>query len=748
MTARDDATHPTERAAAFERLVAQFTGMVHSVAVGFLGDGMAADDVVQETFLAAWQHLPKLREPERFAGWIRRIALWECHYVKRRERSDVDIEPLIEQLGDGTDLHGDAERAELATQIREVLWALPRPHREILSLHYLEHYGQQELAALLEIKDGAVRKRLHDARLRTRGLYERWSKHGLTSTRPPTAPTLWRKMMTHTTPDADGRTPQQRIDAMHKPKTCVATEEGRLVWDLFGAAIRDDVDTIRSHLTAHPGCARLQFWYVSPIHFAVREGNLGATRLLWGAWPTDDVTNLIQMADDRGHDAVAAYLRDAIGAAAVDSDLRLHEAVEAGDAEQITRLLADEPDLAVQRSSRRARLDPEGRSALHLAVLAGRDDLVRALLDGGVPVDVADHAGFRPAHCAMWHNGYWAAAKGGVDMLQRLLDGGAADSPALAAARGDITALQAFVEADAAAVNEGEALQKRPLSAAVEFGHREIVRWLLDHGADPVLPEGQMCRHGSALMAATVQDDVEVARWLVEAGADPNGGIDSSGTPAIRATSDAMRGLLYGYGGLPGNAWGYVQRGEFETVAAILRYCDDPFTDEAAEYVSNPWTAVISGRARVTSKGGDPTPFDAMFDMFLQRDLPLPTVLTECKTYLYRVPSMTRRLLDKGLDPNLPDWLGRTPLHDICVRFSQSVELAEMFLEHGADIDAIDEQDRSTPLGIAAREGAEDMVKLLLERGANRQAAGAAWATPIAWAARRGHNSIVELLQA
>ena len=71
----------------------------------------------------------------------------------------------------------------------------------------------------------------------------------------------------------------------------------------------------------------------------------------------------------------------------------------------------------------------------------------------------------------------------------------------------------------------------------------------------------------------------------------------------------------------------------------------------------------------------------------------------------------------------------------------------QLFIDHGADIDAIDEDDRSTPLGIAAREGQTEIVNLLLRNGADPNAAGANWATPLAWAERRGHRQIADMLK-
>ena len=120
--------------------------------------------------------------------------------------------------------------------------------------------------------------------------------------------------MTSSTPDTSGRTAKEKIDAIHRPRWCIASEEGRLHWDLMCAAIRDDAETLSEHLQRDPDCARLQFWYVPPIHFAVREGNLEATKVLWEAYAFEEVRELITSAEDRGHTAVADYLRESIGA--------------------------------------------------------------------------------------------------------------------------------------------------------------------------------------------------------------------------------------------------------------------------------------------------------------------------------------------------------------------------------------------------------------------------------------------------
>jgi len=75
------------------------------------------------------------------------------------------------------------------------------------------------------------------------------------------------------------------------------------------------------------------------------------------------------------------------------------------------------------------------------------------------------------------------------------------------------------------------------------------------------------------------------------------------------------------------------------------------------------------------------------------------------------------------------------------------VEKATLFLDHGADLHARDEDIRSTPLGWAAKFGRPAMVQFLLERGAEpHHPEDPPWATPLAWATRRGHADVVSLL--
>ena len=79
---------------------------------------------------------------------------------------------------------------------------------------------------------------------------------------------------------------------------------------------------------------------------------------------------------------------------------------------------------------------------------------------------------------------------------------------------------------------------------------------------------------------------------------------------------------------------------------------------------------------------------------------------------------LTELLFQHGMNPSQPDWLEATPLHHFARK--GDVENAMIFLAHGADLHARDDELRSTPLGWAAKFGKLEMVAMLLSRGARQ----------------------------
>jgi ankyrin repeat protein len=132
-------------------------------------------------------------------------------------------------------------------------------------------------------------------------------------------------------------------------------------------------------------------------------------------------------------------------------------------------------------------------------------------------------------------------------------------------------------------------------------------------------------------------------------------------------------------------------------------------------------------------------------EAFVRLMLQYQPALAQRIAVVARTRELTAFLFRNGMDPNRPDWLRITPLH----RFAEqgAIENAAIFIDHGADLHARDEELSSTPLGYASKSGQTRMVEFLLRRGARPNLPDdPPWATPLAWATRRGHDDIVRLL--
>ena len=120
-------------------------------------------------------------------------------------------------------------------------------------------------------------------------------------------------------------------------------------------------------------------------------------------------------------------------------------------------------------------------------------------------------------------------------------------------------------------------------------------------------------------------------------------------------------------------------------------------------------------------------------------------------------PEIFRMILDHGVSPNLVGRFGYRLAHhmaacgvvwgEVIMTESERVAFATILLDYGADLDVVDELLQSTPLGWAARWGKYDLVRLYLDRGADPTLAGADWATPLAWAEKKGYGDIADLIR-
>ncbi len=128
-----------------------------------------AHDVTQETLVAAWRQLPRLRDSARFEAWLRQICVNRCRNELRRRARHPESTNL---LADGFEADGgsstDPASVDRRLAVSDALGVLPATQRAVIVLHYLVGLPLREVAATLAIPEGTVKSRLNAALVQLR----------------------------------------------------------------------------------------------------------------------------------------------------------------------------------------------------------------------------------------------------------------------------------------------------------------------------------------------------------------------------------------------------------------------------------------------------------------------------------------------------------------------------------------------------------------------------------------------------
>lgn len=513
---------------------------------------------------------------------------------------------------------------------------------------------------------------------------------------------------------------------------------GTDVWELFRACIAGDMESVKRLVARDPSIVRCHYVYRKPIYFAVRENRLEVVEFLLERDP--DPTNLavndslLDIARDRGYvemeKLLVARLAGLHNASAQGEPVAA--AIRDHDLAKVRSLLDASPDLLHAG-------DAGSSQPIHWAVMTRQIDIIDELLDRGADINAKRQDGARPIHLTNGDYNYrgwrdvphdWPTTPGQV--LGHLRKRGAYCDINTAAHSGDIERVRELLDEDPTLANRvgehgGYYLGGgAPLKNAAARGHIEIVKLLLEHGADPNLPEEQIAPHGHALYSAVYNGHYEVAKLLLEHGAYPNPEVESSADALSMAKGrkdQKMVDLLCSYGAARSmDLLSY--SGDVETAAAI--------------FAANPSLADNPHALSQSAENGH--------EAFVRLMLRYRPELARRVSGNARTRELSEYLFERGANPNHSDWLGMTQLHH-CAK-AGNIDKAALFIDHGADLNARDEDICSTPLGWAAKFGQTKMVEFLLRRGANPNLPDdPPWATPLAWAKRRGHLEIVELLR-
>jgi ankyrin repeat protein len=342
---------------------------------------------------------------------------------------------------------------------------------------------------------------------------------------------------------------------------------GADLWKLFQACIDGDLEGVRALIGTDPSLARAHYDYRKPLYFAVRENRIDVVRFLLehdrnpiDLWVDD---NPLEIARDRGYAEMERMLADTFEKEhnASPKGEAVAQALREHDLQRMRALLDTQPDLI-------GKGDQRSNQPIHWATMTRQLDAVDELLGRGADINAQRIDGARPIHLTngdYFYRGWrdvphsWPVTPAQV-MAHLKARGAFIDLPT-ACHTGDVDRVRELLRQDPSLANrigehEGYYLGAgAPLSNAAALGSMEIVQLLLDHGADPNLPEEQYAPRGKALYAAVYHGHYEIAKLLLERGAFPNPPVESSGD-ALWVSREwrpdkRMEQLLISYGATP-----------------------------------------------------------------------------------------------------------------------------------------------------------------------------------------------------
>jgi RNA polymerase sigma-70 factor (ECF subfamily) len=164
----------------FSKLVDAYSGPIYRLALKMLGSATDAEDVLQNTFLKAFQHLKDFEGRSSLSTWLYRIASNEALMLLRKQRPEIPFSDAVPEDDENSDYtpaqftdwcclpEEEFLSSESQTALDHAVRRLPETLRIVFVLRDIEGLSIQETSQALELSETAVKTRLLRARLRLR----------------------------------------------------------------------------------------------------------------------------------------------------------------------------------------------------------------------------------------------------------------------------------------------------------------------------------------------------------------------------------------------------------------------------------------------------------------------------------------------------------------------------------------------------------------------------------------------------
>ena len=156
---------------AFGQLIDRHASTIVNLAYRMVGNRAEAEDLAQESFLAAFKALSTFRADSKFSTWLYRIAANKCKDWLRAKRPgqgqyDIDVDDALDHyVAEERTPERLLSQQQVAQQLDQAIQRLPPLYREAFVLKHIEGLSYEEMEAMLGVNGDALKMRVYKGRL-------------------------------------------------------------------------------------------------------------------------------------------------------------------------------------------------------------------------------------------------------------------------------------------------------------------------------------------------------------------------------------------------------------------------------------------------------------------------------------------------------------------------------------------------------------------------------------------------------
>jgi RNA polymerase sigma-70 factor (ECF subfamily) len=146
---------------AFEEIYNKYKKAMFNIGYRLLNNLDDSNDVLQESFIKAFQNISKFENEAAFGSWLKRVVInHSIDLLKKNKNNSISIDQIeiIEEVDEPNDIKYDIEI------VKKCIQELPDGYRIVLTLYLFEEYSHKEIATMLKISEGTSKSQYNRAK--------------------------------------------------------------------------------------------------------------------------------------------------------------------------------------------------------------------------------------------------------------------------------------------------------------------------------------------------------------------------------------------------------------------------------------------------------------------------------------------------------------------------------------------------------------------------------------------------------